>query len=331
MALWSIAGLTLAGSVVVWVGTMLLDSSAEQLGDHYGLPPVVQGAIVLAVGSSFPELSATLLSTLLHDEFGLGLGAVVGSAVFNILVVPAATGLAARGVRSSRDLVFKESLFYMLSIAVLTLTFALAVIYEPAPGGRLSGTVTRPLALAPLGLYALYVFIQWIDVADHEAEDEASVAVAKEWGKLLLGVALIVLAVEGLVRAAIALGDVLGTPSYVWGLTIVAAATSVPDMAVSVRAARDDRHIPSMANLLGSNVFDLCVAVPVGILIAGSVVVDFAAAIPMLAALTVATILLFAFLRTEMEVDMWEAGSLLVAYAAFVGFALVQGGVIGLG
>jgi cation:H+ antiporter len=324
----TIAVLAAASTAVVWVGTRLLDRSAEHLSDAYGLPPVVQGAVVLAVGSSMPELSATLLSTLLHGEFGLGVGTVVGSAVFNILVIPGLVGLAAGGADANRDLVFKESLFYMLSIAVLVLTFALAVIYEPAGEGRLAGEVTRTLALAPLALYGLYVAVQWLDVSGESTDGEPEASTAKAWGQLVVGIALIVVAVEGLVRAAIDLGDLLGTPSYVWGLTVVAAASSLPDASVSLRAALDERAVPSLANALGSNVFDLCVAVPVGVLLAGSVVVDFAAAVPMLGALTAATVLLFAFLRTDLRIATWEAAGLLAAYLGFLVFALESGGLV---
>lgn len=60
----------------------------------YQLPPVVQGGVVAAVGSSFPELSSAVLATLLHDDFGLGVAAMAGSAIFNITVIPAASASA---------------------------------------------------------------------------------------------------------------------------------------------------------------------------------------------------------------------------------------------
>jgi cation:H+ antiporter len=78
---------------LIWKGTGWLESSAEQLSGHYGLPAVVQGSIVVAVGSSFPEL-ASVVFTALAGAFDMGIGAVVGSAVFNILVIPGAAGIA---------------------------------------------------------------------------------------------------------------------------------------------------------------------------------------------------------------------------------------------
>ncbi|MDH4276968.1 MAG: sodium:calcium antiporter, partial [Acidimicrobiia bacterium] len=77
IAVWLL--IAVVASVVVWRGSDLLEGSAEQLSLFYGLPPVVHGAMVVAIGSSFPELSSTVLATLLHGEFELGLSVVVGS------------------------------------------------------------------------------------------------------------------------------------------------------------------------------------------------------------------------------------------------------------
>ena len=66
-------GLIAGATIVVWKGSDLLESAAEQLSAFYGFPPVVHGTVVVAIGSSFPELSSTVLATLLHGEFALGL------------------------------------------------------------------------------------------------------------------------------------------------------------------------------------------------------------------------------------------------------------------
>lgn len=117
---------------------------------------------------------------------------------------------------------------------------------------------------------------------------------------------------DGLVHAAVGFGDVSGTPSFLWGLTVVAAGTSLPDMFVSVRAARGGRGTVSLANVLGSNIFGRLVAVPVGILIAGSSTVNVSAAVPMMGILAAATIALFVILRTNESMERGEAVALLV-------------------
>ena len=309
----------------IWFGSGWLEESAEHLSAYYGLPAVVQGSVVVAVGSSFPELSSVVF-TALAGTFDMGVGALVGSAIFNILVIPALSGIASDGhLETNRTIVYKEAQFYMIAVSALVVTFALAVIYVPVPDGpALAGQLTRPLAMLPILLYGLYLFIQWQDVSDHVADDADGIAVGREWGRLAVGLVVILVAVEQLVGSVESLGHTFGVPEFLAGVTIVAAATSLPDMLVSVRSARDDRGITSLGNVLGSNTFDLLVAIPVGVLIVGTVPVDFAVAVPMFGVLTLATVLLFTFLRTDLWITDVEAYLLLLAYALFVGWVVAE-------
>ena len=163
--------LVVVATGVIWLGSGWLEASAERLSTYYGLPAVVRGSVVVAVGSSFPELASVVVAGL-ADAFDLGVGAIVGSAVFNVLVIPALSGLFSDAdLEASRTIVYKEAQFYMIAVSAVIITFALAVIYVPIPGeSALDGRLTRPLAAVPLLLYGLYLFIQWQDVSDYRAE-----------------------------------------------------------------------------------------------------------------------------------------------------------------
>ncbi len=327
---WLVVALVSTG--IVWVGSGLLESSSARLSAWYSLPEIVQGAIVVAIGSSFPELATVVMSTLLHGEFELGVAAIVGSALFNILIIPAISGLVSREqLRANRDLVYKEAQFYMIAVAVLTLTFSFAAIYHPIPSGdgSIRGEMTRWLALMPLALYALYIFVQYHDTIDQPEEvDTAGIRPGREWAKLGGSLLVILVGVEGLIRAAVSFGEIFDTPSFLWGITVVAAGTSIPDAFVSIRAARKGRAVTSIANVLGSNTFDLLVCIPVGVLIAGTAVINFSIAAPMMAVLTVATVALFLMMRTHLVLSRAESWVLLVIYLLFV--AWVSGESFGL-
>ncbi|ADQ68996.1 Ca2+/Na+ antiporter [Halogeometricum borinquense DSM 11551] len=310
-------GIILLATVGIYIGSGWLEQSSDTLSSYYGLPLVVQGAIVAAVGSSFPELASVVFSAL-SGSFGLGVGAIVGSAIFNILVIPALSGIVTHDdIESSRTLVYKEAQFYMIAVSVVVITFAMAVIYFPN-GAPLTGRVTRPLAVMPLALYGLYIFIQYADTADYEAEPVTDVNVLRQWGTLVAGLIVILVSVEQLVHAVKFVGNVYGAPDFLWGITVLAAATSLPDTLVSVRAAKDGRGVTSLANVLGSNTFDLLVAIPIGVLIVGAAPINFAIAVPTMGFLTLATVLLFTVLRTDLSLTDGEAYGLLVAYIGFV-------------
>ncbi|OYR42632.1 sodium:calcium antiporter [Halorubrum sp. Ib24] len=316
-----IAGATAA----IWVGSGWLEESAQTLSAYYGLPAVVQGSIVVAVGSSFPELVSVLVTALV-GVFDMGVGALVGSAIFNVLVIPALAGIGAQGpLESSRTIVYKEAQFYMIAVAALVVTFSLAVIYVPVPAEAIAGELTRPLALIPLTLYGLYLFIQYQDVGDADIETvRDGVDVRREWGKLAAGLLVIVVTVERLVASVESLGTTFGIPEFLAGVTIVAAATSLPDTLVSLRTAQEGRGATSLGNVLGSNTFDLLVAIPLGVLIVGRVEVNFSTAVPMFGVLTAATVLLFAALRTDLSLTSRESYILLATYLLFVAWMIAE-------
>jgi cation:H+ antiporter len=321
-------GIVVVATGVIWVGSSWLETASERLSSYYGLPQVVQGSVVTAVGSSFPELATVVVAAVVTDSLGLGVGAIVGSAIFNILVIPALAGVATDDdIESSRTLVYKEAQFYMLAVSVLVITFAMGVIYYPDDSvPYLAGTVTRPLALIPLGLYCLYVFIQFQDTADHEADPDHREGIdsRRQWGRLLAGLVVILVAVHQLVEAVEAIGLAFGIPAFIMGVTVAAGATSLPDALVSVRAARDDRGVASLANVLGSNTFDLLVAIPAGVLVIGQASFNFSLAVPMFAVLTLATVMLFTALRTDLVLSTAESVVLLLAYVVFVAWVVLE-------
>ncbi len=315
----------------IWVGSDWLEDASARLATYYELPPVVQGGLIAAAGSSFPELASVVFAAL-AGSFGLGVGAIVGSAIFNVLVIPAlAVLISGREIDSTRTLVHKETLFYLLAVVVLFLTFALALIYNPTDGevnaaeGSLSGELTRLLVLLPLVTYILYLFLQWQDTVDYTPQPTTEqINPIKQWGWLLAGLLVILIAVERLVDAVIVLGDAAGTSDFLWGVTVVAIATSLPDTLVSVQAADRERDVASIANVVGSNTFDLLVVIPVGVLLTGAATINFAVTAPMMGCLVAATILLFVMLRTDLALTKWEAYLLLVAYGGFVAWVVAE-------
>lgn len=324
MSVLTDGGIIAITTIGIWVGATWLEGASDELAAYYGLPAIVQGSLIAAIGSSFPELASVVFAAL-AGSFDLGVGGIVGSAIFNILVIPGLSALAAEDtVDTSRAVVYREAQFYMIAVSALIIVFSLAVIYYPIESSeRLAGNMTRPLAVVPILLYGLYLFIQWQEIGDHDAETVDS-NILKQWGLLVAGLLIILVTVEQLVHAVDSLGETIGTPKFLWGITVLAAATSLPDMIVSIRAARSGKGTTSLGNVLGSNIFDLLVAIPLGVLIAGAVTINFAVAIPMMGFLTLATVILFAVLRTDLALTDREAYSLLVAYLLFVGWMALE-------
>lgn len=320
-------GGTLIGAALLWLSCSRLEEATHRLAQRYGVPDAVKGSVLLAVSSSMPELMTALLAGSLHNDFELGLSAIIGSAIFNILVIPACSVYArGRPLDANRDLVYREAQFYLVAVAVLMLVLSLSVIYGGVPpqvvesGRRIfTGQFTRTLALFPLMLYGLYLYIQFEEVKRQRDDHPPNMDVnaLKEWVTLVACIGLILVGVEILLRVAIALGEALQTPTFLWGMTIVAAATSVPDTFVSVRASVLGRTESSVSNVLGSNVFDLLVAVPAGVMLTGAIAVNFTQIVPMMAFLIVATIVMLVLMLRDMRLSIRESHVMMVLYVGF--------------
>jgi len=327
MTIVLLAGGTLFGTGLLWLACSRLEESTHRLAVYYGIPDAVKGSVLLAVSSSMPELVTALLAFPVHQDFELGLSAIIGSAIYNILVIPAFSVYArGRPLKANRDLVYREAQFYLVSVAVLMLIISLSVIYgglqqDILPDGReiFKGEFTRSLAAFPLLLYALYLFIQFEEVKRNRDENpnREGISALKEWGILIGCIAMILVGVEALLRVAITLGDLLQTPTFLWGMTIVAAATSLPDTFVSVRASVLGRTESSLSNVLGSNVFDLLVAVPLGVMITGAITVNFTQIVPMMTFLVLATIVMLVFMLRDMELSIQESHVMMLLYGGF--------------
>ncbi|MBU3002776.1 sodium:calcium antiporter [Paraglaciecola arctica] len=307
-------------AAIVWKACNYLEDACHELALYYGLPDSVKGSTVMAISSSFPELVTIILAAGIHGDFELGLATIIGSAVFNILVIPGMSVLFRKGpLKAGRDLIYREAQFYLISVLIIMLTLSLALIYNPLPNTPMSATLSTSMMFLPLLFYVLYIYIQYQEVSDHKTDKKnRDIPLLKSWAKLLISMMLVTISVEVLIQMVIKLGEMFDTPSYFWGATILAAATSIPDLFVSVKAAKRKVNAASLTNAFGSNVFDLLVVLPVGVLVTGTVVFSFPNVLPMLVFLLGATVFFLVVARNGSKLTNNNGKILLLAYCAFI-------------
>lgn len=247
--------------------------SLDQISQRLSLPASVAGASLMAMGSSAPELAIALLSLFRDggENSDLGVGTIVGSAVFNILIITGVSALV-MPTEVSRKTVIRDAAFYVLCIGMLFWVFI---------DGRIS-IIEAGSFLLVYGLY-LFVLARW--KGGEEAtpdgappDDEVEVRGALIWRVVPLVLRIFtgdprrsyvrafvvsILAVGAicwvLVDAAVELATAFSIPPVVIGLTVLAAGTSVPDMISSIVVARQGRGDMAIANAVGSNIFDILV------------------------------------------------------------------------
>lgn len=242
------AVLLFIGLILLVAGGELLVRSASRLAGAAGLSPLFIGLTVVAFGTSSPELVVSL-RTALRGEAAISLGNVVGSNLFNVLLILGAAAVVA-------PLLVKRQLVRWdvpLMIAVSVVMWGMSLDASLSRGDGL-------LLLAGLVLYLWRSYRLARNEDDTAPEVDAppvTGGMLAQSALLLAGVGVLVVGCELFVRGAIQTAQILGLSESVIGLTIVAAGTSLPELATSVVASfRGERDI-AVGNVVGSNLFNI--------------------------------------------------------------------------
>lgn len=322
-------GAIIFGTILILYGSEWLENSSSKISEYYGVPPIVRGSIITAFGSSFPELSSVVIATVVHGEFKLGISIIIGSAIFNIVFIPAIAGLKANGLDLGGKKVRNEITIYVFVILSVTLFFVLSFITYVDDPSITNYDTEVPLnpyfAVSLLVIYVIYVVYQWRIAHGFKQQKESKVSsIKKPWTFLIVGLLVIGIGVELLVRSVIELGDIFDTPSLLWGLVIVASASSLPDALVSIKQADGEEHATSFANVAGSNTFDLLVVLSIGVIVAGGTVVQLGVIVPLMIVLLVFSVIMLYFIRNDGYLAKAESYVLVIMYLLFCIWILME-------
>lgn len=229
------------------VGAELLVRAAVRLVAHLKVRPLIIGLTIVAFGSSAPQMTVSLQATLAHNT-DIAVGSVIGSSIFNILVILGLSALI-RPLRVSRQLV---RLDIPLLIGASALVFALAWNETLTP---LDGIVL----LAALVLYLGLLLRQSRHTPHAPAVPHPPPRTPWMRSALLILMGLVALIGAGhlLLDAAVDLASELGLSERVIGLTVVAISTSLPQLATSLLAALRGQRDIAVGNVIGGNLFNL--------------------------------------------------------------------------
>jgi cation:H+ antiporter len=308
--LWFIPGL-----IALILGAELLVRHASALARILGISPLVVGLTVVAFGTSSPELAVSVQSVW-SGRTDLALGNAVGSNIFNVLFILGTSALIAPLV-VHRQLVRQE---VPMMIAVSLLLWALA-----ADGGLGRGDGLLLVALL-LGYTALLIRQSRRTAADNGGDDSQGV---RHWSLHLslavVGLVLLVLGSDWLVRAAVAVARALGMSEMIIGLTLVAAGTSLPEVATSLLAALRGQRDIAVGNVVGSNLFNILGVLGISASVAPS---DLNVApallafdLPVMVAVAVACLPIF---FTRHLIARWEGLLFLGYYGAYVAYLVLD-------
>jgi cation:H+ antiporter len=314
--LWLAAGLAL-----LVIGAEFLVRGASHLAARLGVAPLVIGLTVVAFGTSAPEMGVSAVSAL-QGQAGIALGNVIGSNIFNVLfilglsAVLAPLAVAAQIVRLEVPIMIGVSLVLwsmaldgMLALWESSVLFAGILLYVRLQVNIARAEKTPAVKQEFAGEFDLKVFAK-----HHWAVDA---------GAILTGLTLLVLGSRWLVHSAVDIAAAFGISETVIGLTIVAAGTSLPELATSVLASlRGERDI-AIGNVIGSNIFNILAVLGVsGMLQPSGLPVEASLLnfdLPVMAAVAVACLPLF----LDQRLGRIKGALFLLAYAGYVAYQVL--------
>ena len=313
--------LFLTGLIFLLAGGSLLVRGASHLGGLVGIPPLIIGLTVVAFGTSAPELAVSVQSAL-AGRADLALGNVVGSNIFNVLFI---LGVSA----TITPLVISRQLLRLDVPIMIGAGFLVLVLGLDQRIGRIDGAVLV-LGIVSYTAFLIYhgrkeVLTQPPPVQQESKRRNAIADVALQMGFILAGLALLVVGARWLVSSAVAIATALGVSELVIGLTIVAAGTSLPEVATSVIASvRGERDI-AVGNVVGSNIFNILAVLGFTGLVAPEGIRVSTAALyfdmPLMIAVAVACLPIF---FTGKVIARWEGLLFLAYYGAYSIYIVLQ-------
>ena len=304
-------------SLLLVVGFVMLVKGADWFVDgssavarRFGIPQLVIGLTIVAMGTSAPE-AAVSITAALKGSADITIGNIVGSNILNILIILGVSSLLT-DLQVAKSTIRAEIPFMLVITAVLMIQ------------GR-DGVVGAGNGLVLLVLFIVYLaYLFWMAKQGREEVREADV-VQPLWKNLAMtgiGLVLIVWGSNVTVDAATALARIFGMSERFIGLTIVALGTSLPELFTSVNAARKGNADIAIGNIVGSNVFNILFVVGLSGLITPVPFADLFV-IDTLVAMAAAAFL-GGFCVKKGRLVTWHGVVMLMGYGAYLGWLLMK-------
>lgn len=298
------------GIFCVLRGADKLTDGAVCIAQRLNMSPIVIGLTVVALGTSMPELFISLTSALQDVTAGIAVANVVGSNIFNVLLIGGVSAAVAP-MTIMRTTVRRD---------IPVVIFASALLLACG----LYGEINRWMGIVFLILMLAYIIhaIRTAKADESGNMEQKGYSWLKASILFILGLVLLIVGSKVFVTCATSVAESLGISNAIIGLTIVAGGTSLPELATSVVAARKGQSAIAMGNVLGSCVYNILLIIGMTgvispLIIEGITPVDFGM-------MLVSIILLWLFSFTKYKLERWEGIVLVVLFIAYMAWLIMN-------
>lgn len=304
--------LLIVGFILLIKGADFFVDGASSTASNFKVSKSLIGLTIVAFGTSAPELAVSI-KALASGSTDMVLGNVIGSNVLNILLI---LGLAAviRPLSIRKDTIRKE-----IPICILISSLLVVLFLDSQLNSAEINQITRSDGIVVLLFFAVFLYYL-VSMALHSKDKNKREKPKWKLGKslffTLLGLAGIVFGSNFVVDSATFLAGAIGISERVIALSVIALGTSLPELVTTVVASRKGENELALGNILGSNIFNICIVLGVPVAIFGSVTPESFAVLD-LVALVGSAALLFVFSVTNHKINRFEGAMMLTIFAAY--------------
>lgn len=310
-------GLLLAGFVILIKGADFLVSGSSSIAKRFNVSNLAIGLTVVAFGTSMPELIVSVISAL-NGKSDASFGNIIGSNNFNLLLILGVSGIICPLVVQRNTIKFEIPLSLLAALLMLLLVND-AFFSEGAE--PLLTRIDSIILLTCFLLFLLYVYRSMSRATD--VEEGQKIKIYSSWvaaGLVVVGVSMLVGGGKLVVDNAIAIAQDAGLSERIIGLTILAAGTSLPELATSAVAAYRRNTDIAIGNVVGSNIFNILLILGMtGLIkpISYNVALNFDVMITIVSTIV---LMIFMFTLGRRKLDRWEAIIFLGGYITYTAY-----------
>lgn len=309
--------LFVVGLVLIIKGGDWFVDSAVFIANLTGIPKFIIGATIVSVATTLPELTVSVTGVI-DGELDLAVGNAVGSVTANIGLI---MGISLVCIPA----VIKRSQFWLKGALMSAAALLLWILCK-------DGTLHMLPSFALFALLAVYVWDNIRDAKNDVGSDEREIVDKKDLPKQLvmfiIGIAAIVCGSKLLIEYGSELALLLGVPSAIIGVTMVAIGTSLPELITTLTAIRKRESSMSIGNIIGANIIDLALILPICSVVSdGKLTIaeqSYALDMPMCFAMTLIAVLPPLI---KGKLYRWQGILILALYAVYVVILVTQYGV----
>lgn len=245
------------GLILLYVGSILLVEGASSTAALFAVRPVIIGLTIVSLATSAPELLVSLVASI-KGSGGISIGNILGSNAINIALVLGISALI-------RPVTIKKQIVYIEIPYMIAVSFLFWLLCADQNIGRTDGLILISL----LAVFLVYSIFTAKEKDSSESRDDALPAkpsvktILKNTAFIISGILMLAFGADFVVKQAIDMAQKIGLSQTFIGISIVALGTSLPELATSAVAAAKDESDISVGNVVGSNLFNICLVMGV--------------------------------------------------------------------